>query len=47
MANTINQRLTANVEGSFVVFLIGMRNNRFWRFNKWIPVATAMPKMVK
>ena len=31
----------------FVVFLIGMRINRFWKFHKWIPVAIAMPKMIR
>jgi hypothetical protein len=47
MATTINQRMTAKLEGDFVVFLIGMRINRFWKFHKWIPVAVAMPKMLK
>lgn len=47
MTKTINQRMTAHVEGSFVVFLIGMRINHFWKLHKWIPVATAMPKMLK
>jgi Domain of unknown function (DUF4188) len=47
MAKTINQRMTAQMEGSFVVFLIGMRINRFWKFHKWVPVAVAMPKMLK
>lgn len=47
MANTINQRMTVAIEGDFVVFLIGMRVNRFWKFHKWIPVAAAMPKMLK
>ncbi|TMI78137.1 MAG: DUF4188 domain-containing protein [Bacteroidetes bacterium] len=47
MAKTINQRMTVNFEGDFVVFLIGMRINYFWKFHKWIPVAKAMPKMLK
>ena len=47
MAKTINQRMTAKIEGDFVVFLIGMRINRFWKFHKWIPVAGVMPKMIK
>jgi len=29
MAKIINQRMTATIEGDFVVFLIGMRINRF------------------
>ncbi len=47
MAKTINQRMTADFEGDFVVFLIGMRINRFWKFRKWIPVARAMPRMLR
>jgi hypothetical protein len=47
MAKTINQRMTVQLEGDFVVFLIGMRINRWWKFHKWIPVAAAMPKMLK
>lgn len=47
MQKTINQRMTVLMEGSFVVFLIGMRINRPWKFHKWVPVATAMPKMLK
>jgi hypothetical protein len=40
-------RYTADVEGDFVVFLIGMRFNRPWKVRKWLPVAQAMPKMLK
>ena len=47
MAKTINQRMTVKMEGDFVVFLIGMRINRWWKFHKWLPVALAMPKMLK
>lgn len=47
MAKIINQRLTVKIDGDFVVFLIGMRINSFWKFHKWIPVAFAMPKMIK
>lgn len=47
MAETINQRMTVQIEGDFVVFLIGMRINKFWKVHKWWPVAMAMPKMVK
>ncbi len=47
MATTINERMTVNFEGDFVVFLIGMRINRFWKIHKWLPVASAMPKMLK
>ncbi len=42
-----NERLTATLDGQFVVFLIGMRINQPLRIHKWLPVAAAMPKMLK
>ena len=47
MPKTINQRMTVKLEGDFVVFLIGMRINKFWKIHKWLPVARAMPRMLK
>ncbi len=44
---TINKRVTANPEGEFVVFLIGMRINKLWKVHKWFPVVMAMPKMLR
>ena len=41
------ERLSAVMSGDFVVFLIGMRINKPLRVDKWLPVATAMPKMLK
>jgi len=41
------ERLTAKLEGDFVVFLIGMRINNPLKVHKWLPVATAMPRMIK
>ena len=40
-------RFTANLEGDFVVFLIGMRINQPLLVHKWLPVATSMPRMLK
>lgn len=40
-------RFTADAKGDFVVFLIGMRFNRLLKVRKWLPVALAMPKMLK
>lgn len=40
-------RHTADIEGDFVVFLIGMRFNQPLKVHKWLPVATAMPRMLK
>lgn len=39
-------RFTSDLEGPVTVFLIGMRINRFWRFDKWMPVARAMGPMI-
>jgi len=41
------ERLTAKMEGDFVVFLIGMRINQPLKVHKWLPVAAAMPRMIK
>ena len=43
----INRRVTAEIEGPFVVFLIGMRINRPWKPWRWGPTAAAMPRMIK
>lgn len=40
------QRLTATVDGEFVVFLIGMRINRWWKLHSWLPITRVMPKML-
>lgn len=40
------QRMTAQLDGDFVVFLIGMRINKPWLLHKWWPVAAAMPRML-
>ena len=45
MAKVTNGRMTADIEGDFVVFLIGMRINKLWKVHKWFPVAMAMPGM--
>lgn len=41
------ERLTATLEDDFVVFLIGMRINNPFKIHKWLPVAAAMPRMLK
>ena len=41
------ERMTARMEGDFAVFLIGMRINQPWKVRKWLPVATAMPRMLR
>lgn len=46
MAHIFPQRMTHRHEGPLVVFLIGMRINRPWRPDLWLPAFTAMPKML-
>ena len=47
MAKIFDGRYTASSDEPFVVFLIGMRINKWWRFDKWIPVAAAMGPMLQ
>ena len=47
MPDIIRERMTAQVDGEFVVFLIGMRINRLWKVHKWLPVVMAMPRMLR
>ncbi len=47
MTKIFQQRMTADMEGEFVVFIIGMRVNKFWKVHKWLPVAQAMNKMLQ
>ena len=43
----MTKRQTANVEEPVVAFLIGMRVNALLRFWEWLPVAAAMPRMLR
>ena len=47
MAKVFPERMCAQIEGDFVVFIIGLRVNRFWKLHKWLPAARAMPRMIK
>ena len=47
MAPVVAQRMTAQIDGDFVVFLIGMRINRPWKIHKWLPVVLSMPRMLR
>ena len=47
MATVAARRVTATIEGDFVVFLIGMRINKPLKVHKWLPVFLAMPKMLR
>jgi len=47
MSTIFAGRYSAQVEGPFVVFLIGMRINKLLYPHKWIPVARAMWPMIR
>src|ERR687891_448442 len=47
MGSVIHRRVTAAIEGEFVVFLIGMRINKLWNVWKWAPVFFAMPRILR
>ena len=47
MTDIIRKRMAADIEGDFVVFLIGMRINKPWKPWKWGPVFFAMPRMLR
>ena len=46
MSKIVERRVCAEMDDGFVVFLIGMRINKPWKFWKWAPVAAAMPRML-
>lgn len=47
MSKVVPGYVTAELEGDFVVFLIGMRINKWWKLHKWFPVARAMGPMLR
>jgi hypothetical protein len=46
MGEIENRRVTAELEGDFVVFRIGMRINTLWKVHEWLPVFREMPGML-
>ena len=46
MPKVIPERMVAQIEGGFIVFLIGMRVNRLWLPHKWMPAFFAKPRML-
>ena len=47
MANIIPSRMAAEVEGDFVVFLVGARINSYWRLGNVIWFMRTMPRMLR
>jgi hypothetical protein len=46
MPSVVPARMTHDYDGDLVVFLIGMRINKPWRPDLWLPVFSAMPGML-
>ena len=46
MAKTIDRRVCAEIEGPFVIFMIGARINRPWKLNVVVPFIATMPRML-
>lgn len=46
MTRIVDERVTAELEGDFVVFRIGMRVNALWKVRRWLPIFLEMPKML-
>jgi hypothetical protein len=47
MPETINRRIAAQIDGDFVVFLIGARINRWHKLPRYLWFAKTMPKMLE
>lgn len=47
LAHIHKGRFTAELDGDFVVFALGMRINKPWHVRAWTQVALAMPPMLK
>jgi hypothetical protein len=47
MPRVIPHFMTAEVEGDFVVFLIGMRINKVWKIHKRLPVFLAVRRVLR
>ena len=46
MSKIFDGRYSAQTGKPLVLFIIGMRINQLWNLPKWLPVATAMPRML-
>ena len=47
MSHPVRGRYTAEIEGDFVVFMLGMRINRLLRVRKWFPMTRMMRPMLE
>ena len=46
MTQIFRGRWTARLDEPYVVFVIGMRINAPWKAHRWLPVLSAMPRMI-
>lgn len=46
MTGIIKGRWCAQTDGDFVVFIIGMRINTWWKVHRWLPPLRAMSRML-
>lgn len=46
MTDLHTEKVTAELDGEFVVFRIGMRINALWKVHRWLPILRAMPRML-
>ena len=47
MSRTYDERMTSSNDADVVVFLIGLRVNRFWKVWQWLRTALAMSRMLR
>jgi hypothetical protein len=47
MTELNTEKVTAELDGDFVVFRIGMRINALWKIHRWLPVFREMPNMLE
>ncbi|GCE28723.1 transcriptional regulator [Dictyobacter alpinus] len=47
MATVVPGRFTAQIDQPFVVFLIGMRINKFFALRRWVPTVMSMGPMLR
>lgn len=46
MMGIIDRRVCAETDGPLVLFLIGVRLNRWWKLWQWLPVVLVWPEML-
>jgi hypothetical protein len=47
MTQIIPNQFTAQIEGDFVLFILGMRINKPWKIWQWWPIFSTMPRLIR